>query len=150
MPYGFYLKGRGAWTPGGERLSGGLTESMATILIADDSADTREMLEALLSSAGHTVHLAESGDMAAMQASVVQPSLILLDINMPEMDGFEVLEMLKADPETAWIPVIVVSGVAEFDDIARGLALGAVDYITKPFGSGDIINAVRANIDIAA
>ncbi len=123
---------------------------MAVILIADDDADTREVLEILLTKAGHDVFMAETGDMAVMQAGVLQPGLILLDINLPDLDGFEVLARLKSDYETVGIPVVVISGRDDFDDISRGLELGAADYITKPYGSKDIINAVRANAVVAA
>lgn len=119
---------------------------MTKILIAEDDSDTREVLDVLLTKAGHEVFTVDAGNMAVMQASVLQPDLILLDINMPELDGFEVLERLKGDSETADIPIVVVSGRDDFDDIARGLALGAADYITKPYSLKDIINAVRANL----
>ncbi len=123
---------------------------MAVILIADDDADTREVLDILLMKAGHEVFKVESGDMAVMHAQVLQPGLILLDINIPGLDGFEVLARLKSDHETVEIPVVVISGRDGFDDIARGLGLGAADYITKPYSSDDIINAVRANAAVAA
>lgn len=128
----------------------GVPRPMAVILIADDDADTREVLDILLTKAGHEVFKVESGDMAVMQAQVLQPGLILLDINIPGLDGFEVLARLKSDHETAEIPVVVISGRDGFDDIARGLGLGAADYITKPYSSDDIINAVRANAAVAA
>ena len=123
---------------------------MAVILIADDDADTREVLDILLTKAGHEVFMAESGNMAVMQAGVLQPGLVLLDINIPDLDGFEILARLKSDRETLAIPVIVVSGRDGVDDISRGLELGAADYITKPYSSEDIINAVRANTAAAA
>ena len=118
---------------------------MAVILIADDDADSREVLDILLTKVGHEVFTAETGEMAVMQAGVLQPGLILLDINLPDLDGFEVLARLKSDYETVGIPVVVISGRDDFDDISRGLELGAADYITKPYSSKDIINAVRAN-----
>ena len=123
---------------------------MAVILISDDDADTREVLDILLTQAGHEVFMAESGNMAVMQAGVLQPGLVLLDINMPDLDGFEILARLKSDRETLAIPVIVVSGRDGVDDISRGLELGAADYITKPYSSEDIINAVQANAASAA
>lgn len=123
---------------------------MAKILIAEDDSDTREVLDLMLTKAGHEVFAVDAGNMAVMQASVLQPALILLDINMPELDGFEVLERLKSDLETADIPIVVVSGRDDFNDIARGLALGAADYITKPYSVKDIINAVRANLVASA
>ena len=123
---------------------------MAVILIADDDADTREVLDILLTKVGHEVFTAETGEMAVMLSGVLQPGLILLDINLPDLDGFEVLARLKSDHETLEIPVIVISGRDDFDDISRGLELGAADYITKPYSSKDIINAVRANAVVAA
>ncbi len=123
---------------------------METILVAEEDSDTREVLNVLLTRAGHEVFTADAGNMAVMQATVIQPALILLDINMPELDGFEVLERLKGDIETADIPIVVVSGRDEFEDIARGLALGAADYITKPYSHKYIINAVRANLVASA
>ncbi len=128
----------------------GAPQPMAVILIADDDADTREVLDILLTKVGHEVFTAETGEMAVMLSGVLQPGLILLDINLPDLDGFEVLARLKSDYETVGIPVVVISGRDDFDDISRGLELGAADYITKPYSSKDIINAVRANAAAAA
>jgi DNA-binding response OmpR family regulator len=123
---------------------------MAKILTAEDGSDILEVMDILLTKAAHGVFRVEADDMAVMQAGVLQPGLILLDIDMPELDGFEVLERLTGDVETVEIPVVVVSGRDGFEDISHGLALGAVDYITRPFSGKDIINAVRAILVIGA
>jgi len=106
---------------------------MARILIAEDNVVTAEMLRARLSGAGHEIVLATDGNAALRQAIETRPDLILLDVMLPELDGFEVLQRLKADPVLGAIPVVVLSARTQEQDILTALANGADDYLTKPF-----------------
>lgn len=107
-------------------------EKRATILVVDDSPDSVALLSSLLSPL-YRVKIATSGDKAlAIARNGDAPDLILLDVVMPGMDGYEVCRLLKLDPRTSDIPVIFLTGRADPVDEARGLGLGAADYITKP------------------
>ncbi|MGM0427005.1 MAG: response regulator [Thermodesulfobacteriota bacterium] len=103
------------------------------ILIADDEVVSRKKLVRIMDTFGQCM-VAENGtDALRIATSQNPPDLILLDIIMPGMDGYEVCKRLKADRKTSNIPVIFISVKSEKDDEAKGLELGAVDYITKPF-----------------
>jgi len=112
------------------------------ILIVEDSRINQEVLLRILKH-DHNLILAKTGTEALEVAKKEIPDLILLDIILPEMDGFEVLTRLKKNDSTHSIPVIIISGMAKPDDEVKGLSLGAVDYITKPFH--DIV--VKTRID---
>ena len=105
-----------------------------SVLIVDDNTDSIKMLEFILKN-DYVLHAAKSGEEAIELAQKYVPDIILLDVLMPKMDGYEVLIRLKEIPETKNIPVIFVTGLTEADDEAKGLSLGAADYITKPFSS---------------
>ena len=102
------------------------------ILIVDDEPLNLTTLEAFLSGDGYELHFAANGRDGCAKAHVIQPDLILLDVMMPEMDGYEVCRRLKADPRLRTIPVIFVTGLIDSDAESAGLALGAADYLTKP------------------
>jgi diguanylate cyclase (GGDEF)-like protein len=103
-----------------------------TILVVDDSPVNIDLIKAALSDS-YFIQAAVSGEMALKIIDKKKPDLILLDIMMPGMDGYEVCKRLKQNPATSGIPVIFVTAMNEADDEERGLQLGAVDYITKPF-----------------
>ena len=108
------------------------TDAIPTVLVVDDAADTRQLLNEALKP--HcTVLLAKNGEQALERARSKQPDLILLDVVMPGMSGFEVLSSLQADAATRDIPVIFLTGMDSDVDVERGLQHGAVDYIRKPF-----------------
>ena len=109
------------------------------ILIVDDMQADRAHLERIVSEAGHQPLLAESGASAVERARRDQPDLILMDINMPEVDGFAATRMLKADDATRNIPVVFVSGKNQKADMAWGQMLGARGYITKPYSREQIL-----------
>jgi adenylate cyclase len=105
----------------------------ASILIVDDNADDRELLALHLKRLGHRITFAENGR-AALELMRSQPfDLVLLDIRMPEMDGFQVLEHLKTDQTLRHLPVVVLSGSHELNSAARCIELGAEDYLLKPY-----------------
>jgi DNA-binding response OmpR family regulator len=108
------------------------------ILVVDDDADVAAMAALVLRRAGYQVNTVSSGDAALIQAAQIAYDLILLDINMPGMDGWEVLRVLKADDATAAIPVAMFTVRGEVRDKVHGLQEGAFDYITKPFSVDEL------------
>jgi serine phosphatase RsbU (regulator of sigma subunit) len=101
--------------------------------VVDDNPMNRDLLARRVARLGHTVAVAEHGRDAVNQLGAGPFDIVLLDIEMPELNGYQVLEWLKADPERARIPVIMISAVQETEDIARCIALGADDFLPKPF-----------------
>jgi len=118
------------------------------ILIVDDVPLNLQMLGGLLQSKGYEVAPASSGAIALEMAQTQTPDLILLDIQMPEMDGFKVCKLLKENPLTKDIPVIFLTAFVETEDIVRGFELGAVDYISKPFNSSELIARVNTHLSL--
>ncbi|SBW00232.1 Two-component response regulator [uncultured delta proteobacterium] len=114
-------------------------QSRPSVLIVDDEKPNLSTLSKILNP-GFTVYMAKSGETALQIAHEVEPDLILLDILMPRMDGFEVLEQLKTSEKTRDIPVIFITALDSVEDEEKGLFLGAVDYIKKPF-HGSIVKA---------
>jgi len=112
----------------------------APVLVVEDEADIANLIRIHLEREGYPVRIAGRGDEALRLAREIQPGLITLDIRLPDMDGFAVLERLKRDPQTANIPVIVVSIVP---DREKGLQLGAVDYLSKPINEEQLLELVR-------
>lgn len=116
----------------------------ASILIADDEALGRTMLEALLTSEGFTLWFAENGQQALDLAIAHVPDLILLDVMMPGMDGFEVTRRLRARPDSAEVPIILVTALDDRDSRLQGIEAGADDFITKPFDRIELRARVRS------
>ena len=116
----------------------------ATILIVDDDESIRELLRMHLSSAGYEVSVAEDAIVAGYMVLRSPPDLIISDVNMPHMDGFEFVEALKADKSLPAIPVIFLTSVEEGDH--RGKALGAVGYVTKPVRADTLLALVAKHI----
>jgi DNA-binding response OmpR family regulator len=116
--------------------------SAAKILVIDDEKDVLEVLRLVLSRSGYEVLASSSGMEGLAQAQADRPDLILLDIMMQRMDGWEVLRALKSDAETREIPVVILSARVEPKDKIRGLQEGAVDYVTKPFAVREILEKV--------
>ncbi len=117
-----------------------------TILVVDDAPENLAIITSLLKDIYH-VKIATNGKKALQIAfSGEPPDLILLDIMMPEMDGYEVCRELKSDPQTADIPVIFLTAKSDVEDEIRGFELGAVDYITKPVSPPIVLARVRTQI----
>ncbi len=112
--------------------------SVARILVVDDSADVRLALATLLEDAGHEVIEAEDGDQVFNIVLKQKPHLVLLDVMMPRVSGFDALAALKADTRTAHVPVIMVTAKGRPEDMAMARSLGAMEYITKPWSDGDV------------
>ena len=118
--------------------------SQQPIMIVDDNPNNLKVLSQSLRNAGWVVAIAKSGEIALKQANHTPPALILLDVMMPGIDGFETCQRLKANPNTMDIPVIFMTALSDPVDKVRGLSIGAVDYITKPFQAEEVL--ARANI----
>jgi two-component system OmpR family response regulator len=115
-----------------------------TILIVDDEPDIRKILEILLESNGYSTLSADGGKTALSQIAKQRPDLLLLDIIMPDMDGYQVARQLREDPVTQNLPIIMISGRNEDVDEILGLELGADDYIRKPFEPVLVLARVKA------
>jgi CheY-like chemotaxis protein len=114
-----------------------------TILIVDDQPDNREMLATLLGDEGYRTLQAASGMEAMDQIALDCPQLILLDVSMPDMDGYAVATLLKADPKTNGIPIIMVTAHTGRGARVVGLHTGAEDYLTKPVDAPELLLKVR-------
>lgn len=122
--------------------------SRATLLIIDDSPDDLSLLTEYLREARLRLIVAFEGNEGYQKAAALQPDLILLDVRMPRIDGFATCRLLKADPRTAPIPVIFLSGASELEDRLLGLQLGAVDYISKPFSPDEVMARVGIHLEL--
>lgn len=111
---------------------------MAKILVVDDSADIRLLLSRSLKAAGYEVFQGTDGSEVMPAVQSYQPDLILLDVSMPKVDGFTALGQLKNDPRTKMIPVIMITAKGHPDDLDMARNLGALDYINKPWGNGEV------------
>ncbi len=120
----------------------------ASILIVDDTAANLQVLAGMLKERGYKVRPAPSGKLALLAAGRDPPDLILLDINMPEMNGYEVCERLKADDKLQGIPVIFISALTEQLDKVKAFAFGGVDYITKPFQMEELHARVETHLKL--
>ncbi|HEY9648283.1 MAG TPA: EAL domain-containing protein, partial [Chroococcidiopsis sp.] len=120
------------------------------ILVVDDTLDNLRLLSAMLTKQGYNVRKAISGQMALTSVEAVAPDLILLDIMMPEMDGYTVCDRLKSNPDTAEIPIIFLSALNETVDKVKGFTIGGADYITKPFHVEEVLARVRHQLAMKA
>lgn len=118
------------------------------ILLVDDNPINLQILYKTLQGSGYKLLIAKNGETALEIARMAKPSLVLLDVMMPGMDGFEVCRRLKAEPETAAITVIFLSALGDSQAKVRGFALGGVDYIAKPFQADEVVARVRTHIKI--
>ncbi|SHH12450.1 response regulator [Massilia sp. CF038] len=119
------------------------------ILVVDDSAFEQRMLAELLGEYDHTVLAAYNGPQGYELAASAQPDLILLDVRMPDVDGFATCRLLKANPDTAAIPVIFVSGADAAEEKVLGLSVGAVDYVSKPFSGAELAARIQVHLRLA-
>ena len=118
------------------------------ILVVDDTPANLEVITASLSSVGYTVATAISGERALKRLKNYHPDLILLDIQMPGIDGFETCQQLKQNPDTAKIPVIFITALSDVENMAKGFSLGAVDYIGKPFQELELLTRVKTHLQL--
>ncbi|MBW2177986.1 MAG: response regulator [Deltaproteobacteria bacterium] len=113
------------------------------ILIVDDEPNIVVPLQFLMEQNGHDVIVAQSGEEALEAVSKYNPALVLLDIMLPGIDGFEVCEIIKLNPEWKAIKIIFLTAKGRDVDIAKGMVLGADEYITKPFSNKQIVECVK-------
>lgn len=122
--------------------------SQPVILAVDDKPENLSLLFDLLDGKGYEVLISQNGESALARAEATQPDLILLDVMMPGIDGFETCRKLKANHVTAEIPIIFMTAVTETEEKVKGLELGAVDYITKPIQAKEVLARVNTHLTI--
>jgi PAS domain S-box-containing protein len=120
-----------------------------SILVVDDEPGSLSLLTGVLTSEGYHVRVADSGRLALASIDAWLPELILLDIRMPGMDGFEVCRRLKVGGKSQRVPVIFITAASDLEERVKGLAVGAVDYITKPFQKEELLARVRTHIELS-
>jgi class 3 adenylate cyclase len=125
-----------------------MAEEKSRILIVDDIEENLRVLTETLTEEGFYPLQAKSGERAIAIAKKAKPDLILLDIKMPGMDGYETIAKLKSDPETAPIPVIFISALNQIEDKVKGFTAGAVDYVSKPFQKEEVIARVGTHLSL--
>jgi signal transduction histidine kinase len=123
-------------------------EESGGLLIVDDTAANLQLLTRVLGAAGFRVRPVASGEAALAAARSEAPDLVLLDVDMPEMDGYEVCRRLKADPELAEIPVLFLSALGETEDKLAAFAAGGVDYVTKPFRVEELRARIATHLEM--
>jgi CheY-like chemotaxis protein len=116
---------------------------MAKILVAEDEADIRELVSFLLRFAGHEVLAATNGEDAVLTAFREIPDLVLLDVRMPRMTGYDACRMIRANPDLKNVPVIFLSAKGQESEVRAGMAAGAEEYLLKPFSPMDLANKVK-------
>jgi two-component system response regulator MtrA len=115
-----------------------------TVLIVDDDPDIRSLVATKLRGIGHHVLLANNGRAGLSAAVDYRPDLVLLDVTMPGLSGWDVCEKLSTSPSTKHIPVVIISAKAQPADVEKGFSVGAKDYITKPFSPRELADRVEA------
>ncbi|MES2933739.1 MAG: response regulator, partial [Pseudomonadota bacterium] len=118
------------------------------ILIVDDNPNNLQVLGSILAQAGFKVRPALSGEIALRAVEVATPDLILLDIRMPGISGYETCERLKASERNRDIPVIFISAMHDIEDKLKGFQVGGVDYVAKPFQEEEVLARVKAHIEL--
>lgn len=123
-------------------------ECVGKILVVDDAPDNLRLLLAMLKNAGFDVSTAINGEMALEAVPAIRPDLILLDILLPDLNGYEVCQRLKRDPLTAEIPILFISGLGDSIDKLQAFSVGGVDYICKPFQSEEVLARVKTHLSL--
>lgn len=122
--------------------------NLPLILIAEDNPEERKLLGNILRKESYRISIAENGRQTIEMVFNAPPDLILLDVLMPEMDGFEVCKKLKESPETHDIPIIFITGLIDEIKKIKGLQDGAVDYVTKPVNLSELLARIRNHVDL--
>ncbi len=119
---------------------------MKNILIIDDKEDIRNLIKMVLSNYGFTVQEAVNGQMGVQMIRESKPDLVICDVNMPAMDGYETLGAVRESSATAPIPFILMTGLVSLDGFRRGMVCGADDYLVKPFTPDELVEAVMSRL----
>jgi DNA-binding response OmpR family regulator len=117
------------------------------VLIIEDEPHIVLSLEYLLERGGYETATATDGERGLAMVRELRPDVVLLDLMLPRLDGYQVCQAIRSDPELARIPVIILSAKGQEVEVLKGLSLGAARYITKPFGNAEILEAVRAVLE---
>lgn len=120
---------------------------MTTVLIVDDNSGVRDFLRTQLESIGFAAITAENGRRGVETAIVEKPTLILMDLMMPEMDGYAASSMLRTHPETKDVPILAVTALSGHSDLQRCMEAGCNDYLVKPFTPDKLLRKIKALID---
>lgn len=112
------------------------------ILVVDDEPTIVRLMEFILARQGHEMIVAVNGEEALQKIKAHQPDLVLLDIMMPRIDGYEVAQRVRADPQTAALPIIMLSAKAQDEDVRKGVEVGVDEYVTKPFTPDHLVQVV--------
>jgi DNA-binding response OmpR family regulator len=129
-------------------LGGAQRKPRPGILVVDDTPENLRLLSGMLGERGLEVRPVTSGRMALKAAARQPPDLVLLDVNMPEMDGFEVCRRLREEPGTRDVPVIFLTALTDHGDKVKAFAAGGVDYITKPFHIDEVMARVKTHLEL--
>lgn len=116
------------------------------VLVADDNANSRQLVKDIIESIGYEAIVAQDGPAALLAAQTQLPDLVILDVNMPGMSGFEVCAALKSDPKMAQIPILMLTALSDVENRVTGLGLGAEDYLPKPFSPRELAARVNARL----
>lgn len=119
-----------------------------SVLVVDDNHSNRELLKLILIKNGYNVTLLDDGEKVIKQVAKINPDIILLDIIMPEVNGFEVCRQLKQMPKIKRIPIIFITGLQDTENIARGFEYGGVDYITQPFKNAELLARLKTHLEL--
>lgn len=130
--------------------AGRVGDARPHILIVDDEAIILRLLEVNFRLAEFTVETATRGEDALAKIAARRPDVVVLDLMLPGLSGLQVLERMRADPETAAIPVVMLSARTQDEDRTRSYALGVAEYVTKPFEPADLVEVVRRALENAA
>jgi DNA-binding response OmpR family regulator len=120
-----------------------------SILVADDEPSILLSLQFLLQKAGFEVRLAHNGEEVIQAVEQSTPDLLLLDAMMPQRDGYDVCQTIRADPRWARLPIIMLTAKSRDVERQKGMALGATDYVTKPFSTRDLVATVRKHLTVS-
>lgn len=123
-------------------------DNEVTILVVDDNHDNVEILQAFLESRGYRVAVANDGKTALARLAEVQPALVLLDVMMPGMDGWQVCRTIKNHPDFNWVRVMMVTAKGGFEDKFEGMRSGADDYVVKPVDLNELAEKVKRNLAV--
>ena len=122
---------------------------MAHILVAEDERDIRELIDFTLTFAGHRVTQASNGEEAVALAQEIVPDLVMLDVRMPKMTGYDACRQIKSIEATRDIPVIFLSAKGQDEEVATGIDAGAMDYLLKPFAPDELTERIQEILNLA-
>jgi DNA-binding response OmpR family regulator len=124
------------------------TLKKGNILVVEDNVDNLRMLKIILEEEGYSVRPTTNGTIALSAAKAIPPDLVLLDITLPDIDGFEICRALKKTPNTKDVPIIFLTGKTSTDEMLRGFQVGGADYITKPFSNEVVLARISTHLQL--